>query len=127
MSSLNSDVKSITKHLSKKQKDFDSVMTLIRDIVRESAQAITLLHNNELKKAEKTISNASKLTDKLKKFDSTFGYHAKQAYQEYAEAKIFSEIKLNHEIPSCKKVGVEQESYLNGTYGCGWRTQKGNT
>jgi len=114
MNSLNSDVTSIAKHLSKKQKDFDNVMTLIRDIVRESAQAITLLHNNELKKAEKTIAAAGKLTDKLKKFDGTFGYHAKQAYQEYAEAKIFSEIKLNHAIPSCKKVGVEQESYLMG-------------
>ena len=114
MSGLDSDVASITKHLSQKQRDFDKVMTLIRDIVRESAQTITLLHNNELKRAEKELAVASKMTDSLKKFDAVFGYHAKQAYQEYAEAKIFFEIKLHHEIPSCKKVGVEEESYLMG-------------
>ncbi len=114
MAKLDADIKSIAVHLTKKQRDFDSVMTLVRDIVRESAQAITMLHNNDVKKALKTINSASKMMKNLKKFNSVFEYHARQAYQEYAEARIFFEIKQNHEIPSYTKVGVDQESYLMG-------------
>lgn len=114
MDDLDADVESIAVHLTKKQKDFDEVMNLVRDIVRGSAQTITMLHNNDAKNAAKTIKSAEKMLADLKKFDVDFGYHAKQAYQEYAEAKIFLEIKTNKEIPSYKKVGVDQESYLMG-------------
>ncbi len=114
MSNLNSEIKSISKHLTKKQKDFDNVMSLVRDIVRESAQTITMLHNNELKNASKMLKTADKMVVSLKKFDSVFGYHAKQAYQEYAEAKIFFSIKLHSTIPSSKVVNVDKESYLMG-------------
>ncbi|MGD0729529.1 MAG: hypothetical protein ABR981_05625 [Candidatus Micrarchaeaceae archaeon] len=111
---LDKDIKLISKNLTQKQKDFDNVMTLVRDIVRNSAQTITMLHNNDVKNATKTIAIANKMVASLKKFDSVFNYHAKQAYQEYAEAKIFLEIKLNHNIPPYSKVGVEQEAYLMG-------------
>lgn len=114
MNNLDSDIKNISKNLVDKQKDFDNVMTLVRDIVRNSAQTITMLHNNDAKTAAKTLKEAEKMVKGLKKFDSVFGYHARQAYQEYAEAKIFSEIKLHHEIPSCKKIEVDQEAYLMG-------------
>lgn len=114
MSSLDNDIKLISSNLAKKQRDFDTVMTLVRDIVRDSAQTITMLHNDDMKNAQKMLNSASKLVNSLKKFDAVFGYHSKQAYQEYAEAKIFSEIKTNKEIPSCKKVGIDEESYLMG-------------
>ena len=114
MAGLDKDIKSISLHLTQKQKDFDRVMTLVRDVVRDSAQTITMLHNNDVKNATKTITAANKMIANLKKFDSVFGYHSKQAYQEYAEAKIFLEIKLNHEIPNYTKVGVDQEAYLMG-------------
>jgi len=114
MTDLDADIESIATHLTKKQKDFDEVMNLVRDIVRGSAQTITMLHNNDTKSALKTIKSTDKMVADLKKFDADFGYHAKQAYQEYAEARIFLGIKLDHEILSYKKVGVDQESYLMG-------------
>jgi translin len=114
MTKLDTDIKSIATHLTKKQKDFDSVMTLVRDLIRDAAQTITMLHNNDTKNAIKTINSASKKLKELQKFDSEFAYHAKQGYQEYAEAKIFMEIKLHHEIPTYQKVGVDEESYLMG-------------
>lgn len=114
MSSLESDIKQMSKYLTKKQRDFDNVMDLVRDIIRDSAQTITLLHNNDIKGAMKRLNSASKMVNTLKKFNSVFGYYAKQAYQEYAEAKIFFEIKQHHEIPSYTKIGVDQESYLMG-------------
>jgi translin len=114
MSNFDADIESIVKNLVKKQKDFDSVMTLVRDIVRGSAQTITLLHNNDTKNAIKTLNSTNKLVKDLQKYDSVFGYHAKSGYQEYAEAKIFSEIKAGNEIPSYTKVGVDEESYMMG-------------
>jgi translin len=114
MGSLDSDIKIISKNLVKKQKDFDSVMTTIRDVVRESASTITMLHNDKVSDATKSLNAAAKMVGSLKKFDATFGYQAKQAYQEYAEAKIFFEIKNGNSIPSYKKIGVDQESYLMG-------------
>lgn len=114
MSGLDADIKLISNNLTKKQKDFDNVMTLIRDIVRDSAQSITMLHNNDAKVAAKTLNETGTKVKELKKFDAVFGYHAKQAYQEYAEAKIFFEIKKGSEIPSFAKIGVDQESYLMG-------------
>ncbi len=114
MSDLNRDIKSISSHLVNKQKDFDKVMTLVRDVVRCSAQTITMLHNNDSKNATKMLASAGRMVSSLKKFDEDFSYHAKQAYQEYAEAKIFFEIKKIHEIPSYAKVGVDQEAYLMG-------------
>ena len=50
----------------------------------------------------------------LNKFDGEFSYNTKQAYQEYAEAKIFFEIKKKGSVPSYSAVGVSQESYLMG-------------
>lgn len=113
MSKLNEEVRSISKYLAKKQKDFDKVMTLVRDVVRDSAQTITMLHNDD-KSASKMLNAARRKVSSLKKFGPVFGYHAKQAYQEYAEAKIFFEIKKRHSIPSYKAIGVDQESYLMG-------------
>jgi translin len=114
MIKLDEEIKSVSKYLTEKQKDFDSVMTLVRDTVRNSAQTITMLHNNEIASASKMLNSAAKHVSTLKKFDSVFGYHSKQAYQEYAEAKIFFEIKLHRLIPTYAKVGVDQESYLMG-------------
>lgn len=113
MGTLDSDVKVISRGLAKKQKDFDTVMELVRDVVRNSSQTITMLHNNDTK-AVRTLKAAENMVKRLRSFDSVFGYHAKQAYQEYAEARIFFEIKKTHQIPSYSKVGVDQEAYLMG-------------
>lgn len=114
MPGLENDVKSISESLSKKQRDFDTAMGLVRDIIRESAQAITMLHNNNEKEASKKIDFAHSMVKTLNKFDAEFAYNTKQAYQEYAEARIFFEIKKKGVLPSYKMVGVDQESYLMG-------------
>ena len=114
MQEIENDVKLISESLSKKQKDFDTAMGLVRDIIRESAQAITMLHNNNEKEASKKIEFAHGMVKTLNKFDAEFAYNTKQAYQEYAEARIFFEIKKKGVLPSYKIVGVDQESYLMG-------------
>jgi len=111
---IDDDVRSISSYLTKKQNNFDMVMGLVRDTVRCSAQTITMLHNNDPKNAAKNLESAARMVASLKKYDAEFGYHSKQAYQEYAEAKIFFGIKKSREILSFAKVGVDEESYLMG-------------
>jgi translin len=114
MDNLDKDVEKISKGLSEKQDNFDSVMGLVRSTVREAAQVITMAHNGETGAASKRLESAYKMVNELGKYGDEFAYQARQAYQEYAEARIFLGIKVDHEIPSCASVGVDQESYLMG-------------
>ncbi|MCL5430134.1 MAG: hypothetical protein M1504_01495 [Candidatus Marsarchaeota archaeon] len=112
MTSLNSNVEDATNYLVKKQSDFDSVMTVSRDIIRGAGQSITLLHNN--KDAKKSINEMSEKVKALKKMDGLFKYQTQQAYQEYAEALIFQSIKEKKKIPSSEELEIEYEPYLLG-------------
>ena len=114
MRELINDVRKTGKYLSNKQKEFDSVTDVSREIIRDSASAITMLHNNDPKGAAKTIKAAYTGVKKLNKSDTKFEYYSRQAYQEYAEATIFYGIKTKRVVPSIKEVGVEAEAYLLG-------------
>jgi translin len=114
MADLDNDVKNISEYLTKKQLDFDRAMSLVRDVIRESAKSITLLHNDNIKEAKASIDHAYGMVKTLKSFDPHFEYNSKQAYQEYTEAKVFYEIKVNGKIPQYKRIGVDEESYLMG-------------
>jgi translin len=114
MEKIKDETEAISKYLAAKQKEFDSVMDVSRDVIRDSASAITMLHNNDTKGASQKIKSAYKGVMKLKKSDSKFEYYSRQAYQEYAEATVFSGIKAKGSVPSLKEVGVGPEPYLLG-------------
>ena len=114
MEKIHSEISSISKYLSKKQKELDKVMDTGRDVIRDAAQAITMLHNDDVKGASKRIKSALKGVKQLKKFDSRFEYYSRQAYQEYAEAATFFLIKTKGSVISLGKAGVNSESYLLG-------------
>ena len=114
MKEFKNDVEAIADYLEKKQKDFDAVMQMSRDIIRSAGQTITLLHNDEKDEAEKRLEEMSAIVKKLQKIDSRFKYNTLQAYQEYVEAYVFHSIKTNKKIPTLSKLGVENEAYLLG-------------
>ncbi len=114
LAKLDSEISSITGALQRKQKEFDEVMALVRDTIRESAQAITLLHNGKEAEARKRLAAAYVMVKGLRKHDGDFNYHSRQAYQEYAEARIFYIIKGTGAIPTSREVGVDGESYIMG-------------
>lgn len=114
MTQLTKDVKKTSGYLTKKQEDFDTVMNASRSIIREAAHVITSLHNNDTKAAQKGIKLAQAHVSKLKKFDIQFEYYTRQAYQEYAEARLFFDIKKSNKILSQKQLNVSPESYLLG-------------
>jgi translin len=111
---LEDDIENISLHLSRKQKDFDKVMELSRDIIRDAGQTITFLHNNDRAAAKKRLSEMTRRANELMKTDSDFKYHTQQAYQEYVEALAFYQIKTGKRLPSVEQAGVVPESYLLG-------------
>ena len=114
MEKIQKEIEETSKYLTAKQKEFDSVTDVSRGIIRDSASAITMLHNNDPKGAAKMIKAAYAGVKKLKKSDTKFEYYSRQAYQEYAEATIFFGIKTKEMIPSLNETGVEAEAYLLG-------------
>ena len=114
MGKIQAETEGISRYLTAKQKEFDSVMDTSREVIRDSASAITMLHNNDAKGAARKIRAAYNGIMKLKKSDSRFEYYSRQAYQEYVEATVFSGIKTKGSVPSLKDVGVGPEPYLLG-------------
>lgn len=114
MEKIQTETEGISKYLAAKQKEFDNVMDVSRGVIRDSASAITMLHNGDTKGASKKISAAYTGVKKLKKSDTKFEYYSRQAYQEYAEAAVFSRIKIKGSVPSLKEVGIGPEAYLLG-------------
>ncbi|HUC38576.1 MAG TPA: hypothetical protein VL944_00410 [Candidatus Acidoferrum sp.] len=114
MKGLDNDIENISKYLTQKQNDFDSVMQISREIIRDAGQAITMLHNEDNAVASKKITDMKAKAKRLSKMDKNFKYNTMQAYQEYAEAVIFQNIKSGKEIPTAESLDIDNEAYLMG-------------
>lgn len=114
MEELDGDIEKISKGLIEKQASFDKVMQLSRELIRDAGQTITLMHNDEKEKALDRLRAMAGTVKKLQKSDQQFRYNTLQAYQEYAEAYIFTDIKTKRKVSTEKSVGVGGEAYLMG-------------
>ncbi len=113
---MDSEMEKIEKELAAKQGAFDKANALTREIIRNCAKAITLLHNGggpDTKAAAAHIKSAQDSAQKLKSMHG-FEYIAIQGYQELAEAMIFYEIKKGGEVLSPSEFGFGTEAYLLG-------------
>lgn len=108
------DIKNATSHLVKKQENYDKITSLSRDIIREAAQIITMLHNDNFDKANALVKSIKEKVRSLNKIDSDFKYYTAQAYQEYVEAMLLYSMKIKKRIVPMDELGVEPEAYLNG-------------
>ena len=84
-----------------------------------SKQAILLLHNGELGKAEGNIGEASVILEEIKEYCKEFTeigfYEAVEATrQEYAEASILLGLNTGKGYPSPELLGLNYKSYLLG-------------
>ncbi len=111
---LDDEVKRIKSNLEKKMERFERVMALSRKIIASSAQAITMLHNNEMQKAATEIRQIRENVNALQKLDLQFKYYTVQAYQEYVEASILMQIKKAGSIPTQKSLSMDDDAYLLG-------------
>ncbi len=113
MSGLELDVSKISSDLIAKQKAFDLAMDSSREARRSASLIITKLHNDDIKGAKAGLKMVTEMLSALKSHKE-FEYHTKQAQQEFAEAKIFFGIKVDHKIPTVADVGIDGDSYLMG-------------
>ena len=118
MNNLESDVNKISKYLTDKQKQFDTVMDASREMIREAGQIITLLHNDKIAEAKKRLAELKKTVAATMGTDGNFRYHTMQAYQEYTEAACFFSIKTEGSIPNLSEVHVDTEAYILGLMDC---------
>jgi len=82
-------------------------------------QAILLLHNGELGKAEGNICEASVILEEIKEYCKEFteiGFYdaVEAARQEYAEASILLGLNTGKGYPSPELLGLNYKSYLLG-------------
>ncbi len=116
MGDINSEIDGIAEGLARKQDELDLILRDSRAVIRLAAQAITIMHNDG--DAKQTMAELSKKVAALKSADADFRNTTLQAYQEYAEAAIFSSIKTSGVIPDRESVGVDDEAYLMGMMDC---------
>ncbi|MCL5092879.1 MAG: hypothetical protein M1128_00200 [Candidatus Marsarchaeota archaeon] len=114
MDGLTDDIESIGSHLVKKQENFDKVAKLSRDIIRNSGKMITMLHNGKIADASQIGLQLHDEVIELKHIDAGMEYYSLQAYQEYAEAMIFSSIKNDGVILRMNDTGVSEDAYILG-------------
>jgi predicted translin family RNA/ssDNA-binding protein len=97
----------------------NALITESRDIVRESKRAIYSIHRDDLKSAEKHISN---LENKLKTFKSKlikeprlyYSGFSKIAEQEYVEAVSFYVFVCENRLVTHTELDIDEEHYLLG-------------
>ena len=113
------DFQRIKTELAMFDKEREELIKDSRDILRDSKQAIYMVHRNELDKAERILSKIEKQNVEIKKkikcnpkLDFLGAYSV--AIQEYVEAKCYLGFVKNKKIPSCASLRVQVEDYLMG-------------
>jgi translin len=108
------EFKEAIAYLNKKENSLEKALILSRELIRNSATIISLLHNNKLNEAKKQAKLAKKTFNFLIKFEKDYKLIVDAAAQEYTEAVVLLAILENKELPLRKELNVSFEAYLLG-------------
>jgi translin len=114
---LKRDIDNIRKLLVKKQANFDKILLKSNEVIRHSGELITMLHNigsSSEKEIKTSLKSLQAQVQNLQKIDKGMEYYTLQAYQEYAEARLLFEIKINNKFLSNSSFRIKPEAYLLG-------------
>ncbi|MFH0927335.1 MAG: hypothetical protein V1822_02035 [Candidatus Micrarchaeota archaeon] len=117
-SKLNLRINEIVRELEAKEKAHDSVISKSRPIVRKCANAIKMLHFQNVAEAKKEIESLEKELAKLPKFGGSWDYLLEPIWQEAVEAKLLVAAIEHWPLPDYKKLGVPASVYLLGLCDC---------
>jgi translin len=97
----------------------EQALTVSRQVIRNSANAIRAVHRNDFTEAGRLISEASaKLAETLSiRADNPEIYYAgflSDARKEFTEANITLAVISGNDIPDAAMLGVDPPAYLNG-------------
>ncbi len=114
METIEREMAMVARHLAAKQKMFDDTERGSREAIRASAQAITLIHNGDIRRARALLASLEKSHMPAIKEAARHSNSALQALQEHAEASILLGIKDTGRIPSMRSMRLMPEAYLLG-------------
>ena len=119
MQNLKKIAEDIRLELNQKNQAREGALTLSREVIRLSANAIRSVHREEFddardlmgKARDKVRETQALLKDQL---DIYYAGYVQDAQKEYAESELTCAIVLNQRMPSHQELGVECAAYLNG-------------
>ena len=107
------------EQLSTRNRDREEGLSVSREVIRLSANAIRAVHRSDYNEASRLISSAS---DRLQaaehiRSDSPLIYNAgfmNDARKEFTEANITLAVISGKDIPTAEELGIDPPAYLNG-------------
>lgn len=102
-----------------KEKTRELSLSLHRQIIKLSGNAIKMMHRGDFDKAEGLLGEAREAVDSLSKIlgshpDIYYGGFIQSAQKEYAEARCFQSVILSKPLPTANALHVDFAPYLNG-------------
>ena len=117
-SKVNLKIEEIVSTLEKREKAHDGVIAQTRPLIRRCANAIKMLHFQDVAGAKKELEALDKGIAKLPKFGGSWDYLLSPIWQEAVEAKLLVAAIEHWPLPDYKKLKVPPEVYLLGVCDC---------
>jgi translin len=108
------EFKQIKKELENFDKKREELILLSREIIKLSKQCIYSIHRNEIKSAEKFLSQMQKKIPTIKQKKTLETNMGNVAIQEYVEAYAYLYFIKNKELITKKECDCDNENYLLG-------------
>ena len=107
------------EQLTSRNRDREQALSVSREVIRSSANAIRAVHRSDFEEAARLIATAkSRLGDAEHiRSDNPLIFNAgfmNDARKEFTEANVTLAVISAQNIPSAEELGVEASSYLNG-------------
>jgi len=117
--SLETIAERIRLSLSAKDQAREKALSLCREVIRYSTNAIRLLHRREYEEAGTLLSHARSLLDEINQtltqyHDLLHSGYVSDAQKEFAEGRLTLALILGQELPTPETLGVSYAPYLNG-------------
>lgn len=119
MPELDQVIDGIRRCLEEKNAAREVALTLSRDIIRLSANAIRAIHREEWERALELMAEGQqsvlRMTEVLEGHgDIYYAGFVQDSHKEYAEARLTFALVVGQEIPGPAELGVDVAPYLNG-------------
>jgi translin len=116
---LNAIVEDVRVHLDAKHAARERALSLCRDALRHSANAIRAVHRGEFAAAESLLAQAKSLLEQAAKaladhLDVFYAGFVHNAQKEFAEGCLTLALVAGRPLPSPADLGVDHPAYLNG-------------
>jgi len=109
----------IRAELDTKNAGREQALTISREVIRLSANAIRAVHRDEFDEARQLMDVARRKVEETRgilrdQLDIYYAGYVQDAQKEYAESELTRALVLDQPLPSHEELGVECAAYLNG-------------